>query len=257
MKDNQMEKLWEDYKIHKTSTIREKLILEYSELIKIVAGRLKLYLGSSVEYDDLIGYGTLGLIDAVDKFDYKKGVKFETYASIRIRGAIIDEIRKLDWMPRTVRKKQKDIEESISQIEKETGKVATEEEIAKRLNISAEELRSVNSQIELSSISSLEEYMEKGPLNITSQTSNSDLATPEIAIEKQELKKALAKAIEGLTTRERQVISLYYYEELTLKEISYILDITESRVSQLHRRALDKMKGPLGEYGESVFAGNV
>ncbi|NMB44067.1 MAG: FliA/WhiG family RNA polymerase sigma factor [Clostridiales bacterium] len=257
MKDNQMEKLWEDYKIHKTSTIREKLILEYSELIKIVAGRLKLYLGSSVEYDDLIGYGTLGLIDAVDKFDYKKGVKFETYASIRIRGAIIDEIRKLDWMPRTVRKKQKDIEESISQIEKETGKVATEEEIAKRLNISAEELRSVNSQIELSSISSLEEYMDKGPLNITSQTSNSDLATPEIAIEKQELKKALAKAIEGLTTRERQVISLYYYEELTLKEISYILDITESRVSQLHRRALDKMKGPLGEYGESVFAGNV
>lgn len=257
MKDNQMEKLWEDYKIHKTSTIREKLILEYSELIKIVAGRLKLYLGSSVEYDDLIGYGTLGLIDAVDKFDYKKGVKFETYASIRIRGAIIDEIRKLDWMPRTVRKKQKDIEESISQIEKETGKVATEEEIAKRLNISAEELRSVNSQIELSSISSLEEYKEKGPLNITSQTSNSDLATPEIAIEKQELKKALAKAIEGLTTRERQVISLYYYEELTLKEISYILDITESRVSQLHRRALDKMKGPLGEYGESVFAGNV
>jgi RNA polymerase sigma factor for flagellar operon FliA len=257
MKDNQMEKLWEDYKIHKTSTIREKLILEYSELIKIVAGRLKLYLGSSVEYDDLIGYGTLGLIDAVDKFDYKKGVKFETYASIRIRGAIIDEIRKLDWMPRTVRKKQKDIEESISQIEKETGKVATEEEIAKRLNISAEELRSVNSQIELSSISSLEEYMEKGPLNITSQTSNSDLATPEIAIEKQELKKALAKAIEGLTTRERQVISLYYYEELTLKEISYILDITESRISQLHRRALDKMKGPLGEYGESVFAGNV
>ncbi|NLJ91068.1 MAG: FliA/WhiG family RNA polymerase sigma factor [Clostridiales bacterium] len=257
MKDNQKEKLWEDYKIHKTAAIREKLILEYSELIKIVAGRLKLYLGSSVEYDDLIGYGTLGLIDAVDKFDYEKGVKFETYASIRIRGAIIDEIRKLDWLPRTVRKKQKDIKDLKSQIEEETGNVAKEEEIALRLNMSMEEYHSINSQIELSNISSLEEYMEKGPINLSSSETQSDLYSPEKVVEKQELSKVLAKAIEGLTQREKQVITLYYYEELTLKEISYILSITESRVSQLHRRALDKMKVHLGEYGEGVFAASV
>lgn len=257
MNKNQKEKLWEEYTKYRTSSAREKLILEYIELVKIIAGRLSMYLGNNVEYDDLIGYGSLGLIDAIDKFNYKKGVKFETYASFRVRGAIIDEIRKLDWVPRTVRKKQKDFKKAISKIETQTGRKATEDDLINELGISSEELNDLRSQIELSSISSLDEYMEKGTVYLSSTESNQEFTSPEKNIEIQELKKSLADVIDTLTKREREVITFYYFEELTLKEISYILDITESRVSQLHRRALEKMKERLGIQIEGLFIGNI
>lgn len=257
MNKNQKEKLWEEYTKYRTSSAREKLILEYIELVKIISGRLSMYLGNNVEYDDLIGYGSLGLIDAIDKFDYNKGVKFETYASFRIRGAIIDEIRKLDWVPRTVRKKQKDLKNAISKIELQAGRKATEEDLVKELGVSSDELNDLRSQIELSSISSLDEYMETGTVHLSSIESNQEFTSPEKNIETQELKESLANIIDTLTKREREVITLYYYEELTLKEISYILDITESRVSQLHRRALEKMKEKLGAQIEGLFVRNI
>lgn len=135
MKTVDREKLWEEYRKNPTPELREKLITEYAPLVKVVAGRLSMYLGYNVEYEDLVSYGIFGLIDAIDKFDLGKDVKFETYASLRIRGSILDQIRKMDWIPRTVRQKQKKIEEAIKQVESRTGRNASDEEVAEELGI--------------------------------------------------------------------------------------------------------------------------
>ena len=133
MKAEERQRLWESYQKNATQELREQIIVEYAPLVKIVAGRLNVYLGSNVEYDDLVGYGIFGLIDAIDKFDAAKDVKFETYASLRIRGAILDQIRKMDWIPRTVRQRQKQISAAISEVEAQTGKTATDEQVAMAL----------------------------------------------------------------------------------------------------------------------------
>ena len=156
------EKLWADYVKAPSQALREQLILSYANLVKIVAGKLAIYLGYNVEYDDLVSYGTFGLIDAIDKFDYGKGVKFDTYASLRIRGAILDQIRKMDWLPRSVRQKQKQIDQAYSKIETETGRPATDEEIASELQISTDELDKWQAQTKASGLVSLDEYMEEG-----------------------------------------------------------------------------------------------
>ena len=140
MNQEEKEKLWLEFSKKPSTELREKIIIEYAGLVKIVAGKLSMYLGYNVEYDDLVGYGTFGLIDAIDKFDYDKGVKFETYASLRIRGAILDQIRKMDWLPRTVRQKQKRIDAAYNKIEAETGRLATDEEIARELEVEPEDV---------------------------------------------------------------------------------------------------------------------
>ena len=140
MDENSKEKLWDLYAKNKNPELREKIIIEYAPLVKLVAGRLSMYLGYNVEYEDLVSYGIFGLIDAIDKYDFNKNVKFETYASLRIRGAILDQIRKMDWIPRSVRQKQKKIESAMSKLETEYGRAATDEEIARELDISTEEL---------------------------------------------------------------------------------------------------------------------
>lgn len=243
-------KLLEDYAATKSPDIREKLILEYAPLVKLVAGRLSMYLGYNVEYEDLVSYGIFGLIDSIDKFDYMKEIKFETYASLRIRGAILDQIRKMDWIPRTIRQKQKKIDAVIKEIEAETGHVATDEEIAQKLGISDDEYVEWQSQMKVTGLVSLNEYMESG--SDVSQDSGRNTAarfdSPEESIEKKELTQMLGEALELLTDKEQKVITLYYYEELTLKEISNILEVSESRVSQLHTRALQKMKTKMGNY---------
>lgn len=242
-------KLWEDYrKSGESSAIREKIILEYAPLVKLVAGRLSMYLGYNVEYEDLVSYGIFGLIDAIDKFDYSKTIKFETYASLRIRGAILDQIRKMDWIPRTVRQRQKQIDSVIREIENRQGRNATEEEIAEGLGISGEEYVEWQSKMKITGIVSLNEYLEQGSEIPNTPTSSRQFIMPEEAVEQEELKKMLAEALLLLTERERRVIELYYYEDLTLKEISHVLEVTESRVSQLHTKALQKMKGKLGKY---------
>lgn len=239
-------KLWEEYSKTKTSEGREKIIIEYASLVKIVAGRLSMYLGYNVEYDDLVGYGIFGLIDAVDKFDYTKGVKFETYASFRIRGAILDEIRKMDWIPRTLRQKQRKLDAACHKIETEHGRVATDEEVAKELDITLAEFETWQSQTKVSNLLSLDEYMEQGSEAKMEANLSSQYETPERIVEKQELKEILAKTLESLTEKEKKVIIFYYYEDLTLKEISSILEVSESRISQLHTKALQKMKLKLG-----------
>lgn len=242
-------RLWVDYARTKSPEIREKIILEYAPLVKVVAGRLGMYLGNNVEFDDLVGYGIFGLIDAIDKFDSMKEVKFETYASLRIRGSILDQIRKMDWIPRTIRQKQKQIEAVMRQVEQETGRQATDEEIALGLGISDEEYTEWQSQMKITGVVSLNEYIEQGSdISNDRVRVSSHFEQPEKVMEKHELKDMLMEALELLTEKEKKVILLYYYEELTLKEISNILEVSESRVSQLHTKALSKMKTKMGKY---------
>ncbi len=259
MDDSMRQKLWSDYTANPTQERREKIILEYAPLVKVVAGRLAMYLGYNVEYDDLVSYGIFGLIDAIDKFDSAKDVKFETYASLRIRGSILDQIRKMDWIPRTVRKRQRDISAAIKEIEGKTGKTASDEEIADYLGISGEEYDNWQSQMKVTNLVSLDEFIEQGggDVNIIEdQGMTSKYVLPEEAVEKEELKKVLAEALLMLTEKERRVIELYYYEDLTLKEISNILEVSESRISQLHTKALSKMKGKMGSY-MGIIAGSM
>ncbi len=250
MDDTGKKKLWEDYANTKSPEIREKIILEYAPLVKVVAGRLSMYLGYNVEYEDLVSYGIFGLIDAIDKFDCLKDVKFETYASLRIRGAILDQIRKMDWIPRTIRQKQKRIDAAIKEIETQYGRSATDEEIAKILGITDEEYLEWQSQMKITNVVSLNEFLEQGSevSNEAGSTKSAAFDSPEEILERDELKKTLVQALELLTEKERKVIVLYYYEDLTLKEISNILEVSESRISQLHTRALQKMRGRLGDY---------
>lgn len=250
MKTVDKAKLWSDYQKKPTQELREQLIIEYSQLVKLVAGRLSMYLGYNVEYDDLVSYGIFGLIDAIDKFDMSKNVKFETYASLRIRGAILDQIRKMDWIPRTVRQRQRKIDDAIKQIEMQTGKNATDEEIARQLGVSDDELLSWQSQLKVTNVVSLNEFDEQGnsPEPAMDARFNSHFAQPEDVMEEQELKQTLMESLELLTEKERNVIELYYYEDMTLKEISKILEVSESRVSQLHTKALVKMRKKMGNY---------
>ncbi|MCI5884157.1 MAG: FliA/WhiG family RNA polymerase sigma factor [Clostridiales bacterium] len=247
MKEEQKQKLWDEYKKNKSPDIREKLILEYANLVNLVAGRMGMYLGYTVEYDDLVGYGIFGLIDAIDKFDLTKNVKFETYASLRIRGSILDQIRKMDWVPRTLRQRQKQIDTATAKIEADAGRPATDAEIAKELNIPEEEYTGWKSEIQLSNMLSLDDYLEQSGDSQIEPGGSQRFEQPEKAVEKEELKQMLVEAMKTLTEKECSVITLYYYEDLTLKEISRILEVSESRVSQLHSKALQKMKNKLGD----------
>ena len=248
MDENGKVKLWEQYTKTKTPELREKIIIEYSPLVKLVAGRLSMYLGYNVEYEDLVGYGTFGLIDAIDKYDFNKNVKFETYASLRIRGAILDQIRKMDWIPRSVRQKQKKIDAAMTKLESENGHSATDEELAAELEITVDELDNWNGQAKVTNIVSLEDFVEQGSEIRMDATHNSHFEQPEAVIEKAELTKVIGKALKELTEKERSVILFYYYEDLSLKEISKVLEVSESRISQLHTKALQKMKKHMGGY---------
>ena len=248
MDETSKKKLWEEYKKTKSLELRDKIILEYAPLVKIVAGKLSMYLGYNVEYEDLVSYGIFGLIDAIDKFDLGKEIKFETYASLRIRGSILDQIRKMDWIPRTLRQRQKKVDAAIKEIELNEGRVATDDDIAEKLGISKEEYTELQSQMKITNIVSLNEYMEQGTEPVKDTTGKNKFDNPEEAIAKEELKERIKEALDLLTEREKKVILLYYYEELTLKEISYILEVTESRISQLHTKGLLKMRNKLGNY---------
>ncbi len=198
------EKLWEMYQIKQTPELREQIILEYAPLVKVVAGRLSMYLGYNVEYDDLVSYGIFGLIDAIDKFDMDKEVKFETYASLRIRGAILDQIRKMDWIPRTVRQKQKKIDEAIKKVEMQTGKTALDEEVARELGVTGDELTEWQSQLKVTNIVSLNEFIEQGTEPVMDARHNSHFIQPEEQVQETELREKLQEAMEQLTEKEKK-----------------------------------------------------
>ena len=176
------DKLWKNYISTRSAEYRDELIVEYAQLVKLVAGRLNMYLGYNVEYDDLVGYGIFGLIDAIDKFDYGKNVKFETYASLRIRGAILDQIRKMDWIPRSLRQKQKRIEAAMAKIESETGHIASDEELAAELEITIDELADWQGKMKASNLISLDEYTEAGSEVKMESVGNSHFDQPRSAV---------------------------------------------------------------------------
>ena len=182
MKEVERQKIWEKYTKNPTQEMRVEIIIEYAPLVKIVAGRLSMYLGGNVEYEDLVSYGVFGLIDAIDKFDTNKDVKFETYASLRIRGSILDQIRKMDWIPRTVRQRQRKIDEAIKSLEARTGKTPTDEMLAEELGVSGEELLSWQSQLKVTNVVSLNEFVESGNEPVMDAKGNFRFAQPEEVI---------------------------------------------------------------------------
>ncbi|MCT4595608.1 MAG: FliA/WhiG family RNA polymerase sigma factor [Anaeromicrobium sp.] len=232
-------KLWQLYEKTKDKHMKEKLILKYVSIVRNVAGRLFSSYGNNVEYEDLISYGIFGLIDAIDKFDYNKNVKFETYAQIRIRGAIIDQLRNLDWVPRSIRQKHKNIEKAYSELENRLGRYATDREIAEYMGLSKKELDNVFNEIHTLSIVSLEEKISNN--SNFSIISNYHEYDPDRNIEKEEIKAELIRSLENLSEKEQMVIKLYYYEELTYKEIAHVLSVSESRISQIHSKAINKL----------------
>ncbi len=238
-----IDQLWKNYKEKQDARAKEALIVHYVELVKIVAGRLYNSKSRELEYDDLVSFGIIGLIDAIEKFDVEKNVKFETYANIRIRGAIIDQIRSLDWIPRSARQKYKDMEEAIETLQSHNVGDITDEMIADRMDISISEFNRMLGEFTTFSIVSLEEKLtENSGFNPVSE--NEDF-NPEDAVMSQDLKNVLGAAIDQLPERERLIISLYYYSELTYKEIAEVLEISESRISQLHSKAILKLKSSL------------
>ena len=235
-----IEQLWKKYKDKQDPQAKESLIIHYVELVKIVAGRLYNSKNRELEFDDLVSFGIIGLIDAIEKFDIDKNVKFETYANIRIRGAIIDQIRSLDWIPRSARQKYKDMEEAIESLQSKNEGEITEEMIAGQMALTVTEFNRMLGEFTTFSIVSLEEKLsESAGFNPISDLMDYN---PEASVLDKDLKEVLRKAIDQLPERERLIISLYYYSELTYKEIAEVLEISESRISQLHTKAILKLK---------------
>lgn len=232
-----IEDVWKEYEKTHRPELKDQLIEHYVHLVKLVAGRLSIYLNQYIDTDDLVGYGTLGLIDAIDKFDLTKNVKFETYASLRIRGSILDAIRKLDWIPRTLRKKQKDMDKAYLEMESQLGRQPEPEEMAKYLNVSLKDYYEMLQEVNISSLVSIDDTT----YHLDTIRDNSATLPENHAVET-EMRDILAKAIDELPDREKKVICLYYYEELTLKEISKVLEVSESRISQIHTKAVSKLR---------------
>ncbi len=251
MKD--LDKTWQEYQKTKDPALKEILIIEYASLVKYVASRMSLMVGQYVDFDDLVGFGVFGLIDAVDKFDYDKGFKFETYASLRIRGAIIDNIRKLDWIPRSIRQISKDIEKAYTSLESKLGREPSDKEMAEELGVSEEEVKELMKKASVSSMISLDAYQDEnnGQINIKDDDNG---FSPEAELGKKELKTMLVEALETLTEKEKIVINLYYFDELTLKEIAKVLEVSESRISQIHSKAILKLNTKLGKYRDILFS---
>lgn len=241
--------LWEVYKTTGDHDARERLILQYSPLVKFVAGRVGAGLPSTVENADLVSYGLFGLIDAIEKFDHRRGLKFETYALSRIRGSIIDELRGLDWVPRSVRSRSREVERAYVELENELHRAPSDEEVAARVGIRVGELHDLFAAVSFTNLAALDELMHSGEGGVTLGDTVVDhrLAAPEDAFESESLKEVIGGALHLIPEREQIIIALYYYEGFTLAEIGQVLGVTESRVSQLHSKAMMQLRAKLVE----------
>ncbi len=232
---------------------KDKLILEYAPLIKFIAQKIAVRLPSNIELDDLISSGVIGLMDAIEKYDPTRDNKFKTYAEFRIRGAILDELRAQDWVPRSVRDKAKLLDRTMIELEAELNRTASDEEVAQKLNMSMEEFYDLVNQVRPVSVLSIDEAAtfsnvdKKSILNLLEATK---LNNPFTQLNMKSVKDVVTKAIEDLPERQRLVLSLYYYEDLNLKEIGKVLRVTESRVSQLHAQAISRLRAKLTQVFE-------
>ena len=247
-----LDELWRSYKSSGDERLREQLILHYSPLVKYVAGRVSVGLPSNVEQADFVSSGVFGLIDAIEKFDVERAIKFETYAITRIRGAMIDELRALDWIPRSVRQKARNVERAYATLEAQLRRTPSESEVAAELGIQLEELHAVFSQLSLANVVALEELLHVGGeggdrLSLMDTLEDTAADNPVEVAEDRELRRLLARAINTRPEREKTVVTLYYYEGLTLAEIGSVLGVTESRICQMHTKAVLQMRSKLTE----------
>ncbi len=238
--------LWDDYKTNGTQPARDQLIVHYSPLVKYVAGRVAVGLPQNVEQSDLVSYGMFGLIDAIEKFDLERGYKFETYAISRIKGAILDELRSIDWVPRSVRAKARNLDKAFSRLEAKLHRAPTEEELADEMKITLTQLQTIMGQISFVGIVALDEMLSAGgdrgeTLTLGDTIADSD-AGPVGQFEVEEMRSLLAESINKMNEREKMVLTLYYYEGLTLADIGDVLGVTESRVCQIHTKAVLQLR---------------
>ena len=250
--DAALAELWRDFKGSGEQALRERLILHYSPLVKYVAGRVGVGLPPNIEQADLVSYGIFGLIDAIEKFDISRAIKFETYAISRIKGAIIDELRAIDWIPRSVRYKAREIEKAYAALESRLHRTPTETEVAGELGIALDELHSIFSQVSFVNVIALDELLNVGgergdKLSLVDTLEDTKAEDPVAVFETEETKYLLARAINTLPEREKIVVTLYYYEGLTLAEIGQVLGVTESRICQMHTKAVLQLRGKLAE----------
>jgi RNA polymerase sigma factor for flagellar operon FliA len=243
------EELWQQYKKSRDPAIRESFIKQYAPLVKYVAGKVAMGMPHNVEFDDLVGFGVFGLIDAIDKFDPEKNVKFKTYAVTRIRGAIFDELRQIDWVPRSVRQKSREIESAISSLEAQLGRTVSDQEVASSLGMDEAEYLKTMQKISGTSILSLNDVWFSGDENdkvsIGDSIESPSSLNPDVVVVNEEIRRVIAEAINELPDKEKKILVLYYYEDLTLKDIGRVLEVTESRVSQLHTKAILHLRSKL------------
>ena len=246
----QLKDLWTRYKATGDEKAREQLVLAYSPLVKFVAGRMSTGLPAHIEEADLISYGLLGLIGAIERFEPEREIKFETFAVARIKGSIIDELRSLDWVPRSVRAKAREIEATQAKLEHQLNRAPTDEEVAEKLEVSVEDFQASLMQISNSTVVALDELWTVSDssgdqVSLLDTMKDPNAVDPARELGVSELKDRLAHAISRLPEREKLVVALYYYENLTLREIGEVLGVTESRVSQLHTKAVLRLKARL------------
>ncbi|MHB8671644.1 MAG: RNA polymerase sigma factor WhiG [Acidimicrobiales bacterium] len=243
--------LWGDYAATGSREARDRLIVHYSPLVKYVAGRVAVGLPHNIEQADLVSYGIFGLIDAIEKFDLERRIKFETYAIARIRGSIIDELRSIDWVPRSVRAKARSVERAYAKLENELHRTPTDAEVASELQMTGPELQQVFKQISFVGLVALDEMLsvggERGDATTLGDTIPDRGDGPVAAFEVEEMKQVLADAINRMPEREKVVLTLYYYEGLTLGEIGEVLGVTESRVCQIHTKAVLQLRSKMAE----------
>jgi RNA polymerase sigma factor for flagellar operon FliA len=247
-----LRELWHDFKATGEGQLRERLILHYSPLVKYVAGRVGVGLPPNIEQADLVSYGIFGLIDAIEKFDLDRAIKFETYAISRIKGAIIDELRAIDWIPRSVRYKAREVEKAYAALEAKLHRTPTEAEVAGELGIGLDELHTIFSQVSFVNVIALDELLNVGgergdKLSLVDTLEDTKAEDPVEVFETEETKYLLSRAINTLPEREKIVVTLYYYEGLTLAEIGQVLGVTESRICQMHTKAVLQLRAKLAE----------
>jgi len=242
--------LWARYAVDRDSALRDRLILHYAPLVKYVAGRVGSGLPAHVEQADLVSYGTFGLIDAITRFEPSREIKFESYAMARIRGAIIDELRSTDWIPRSVRMKARQFERTIAALEARLQRNPTEEEIADEMEMEVEEVRKFLGQLSLVNVVALDELLvddDGSAPRLVDTLKDTSALDPQAMAEHGEARQLLARAVEQLPEREKVVVSLYYFEGLTLADIGRVLGVTESRICQLHTKAVLHLRGKLAD----------
>jgi RNA polymerase sigma factor for flagellar operon FliA len=246
----EFENLWKEFKEKKSKSAREKLIMEYLPLVKYIAYRMAINFPSHIMVEDIINDGLVGLIQAIDGFKLERGIDFKTYATFRVKGAILDALRTFDWAPRSLRKKARELEDALVSLEHQLGRPATSEEVASYLSMDLKQLEKVLDKIQGLAIISLDDFISSDTeeTKVIDMYYDKEQLLPEGLIEKKELIVMLGKFINELPYKEKLVITLYYYEELNLKEIASVMELTESRISQLHTKALFRVKGKLKEY---------